>query len=267
MRIFNVASPPCPFAGEERWIDRSEDDRDADSLHSRRARRSPGPYAVYSLGGPGGTGPWQQDGTGIYYSGGAVGATGNGAFTHGNGIFLDGGRNDHAHVYAYNYDTMQPITLHLNWPGGRVAVGVVSPEGRLHVDSSNETAIIGRHTGNWVGVYGESQTSVGVWGNSISSIGVQGSSAGAYICGVYGYPRMYPIRAIFRNTAGGAALWADGSLRKTPDLGGATSSKGSRQATSDRARGGGRSTRSTSGESGHRAAPRPRVAGSSRAGG
>jgi hypothetical protein len=228
--IFNMTLDfgASAFAGEARWLEiaaKTTGDANFTVLTPRQPVR-PAPYAVYALDGPGVSSPWTADGTGLVYSGGGVGVRGNTNFTQGNGVFFDGGYGPgtFAHVFAFDYDNFQPLTLLLNYPGGRVGVGTDYPEGRLQVNSSSEAAIIGKHTSNWVGVYGESQGSAGVWGNSISSVGVQGSSAGAYSCGVYGYStNATGYGAIFRNTAGGAALWADGKafVRSLEILGGA----------------------------------------------
>jgi hypothetical protein len=214
------------FAGQARWLEiaaKTSGDVDFITLTPRQPIR-PAPYAVYALASPSGTNPWTQDGAGILYSGGGAGVTGSSPFSHGKGVFLDGGWGTGAHVYAWDYDIYQPLPLILNFSGGRVGVGTDVPDGKFQVNSSSEAAVIGKHTSNWVGVYGESQSSAGVWGNSISSIGVQGSSAGAYICGVYGYStNATGYGAIFRNTAGGAALWADGKafVKSLEILGGA----------------------------------------------
>lgn len=213
--IFNVALDfgGNAFNGDARWLEiaaKTTGDPSLITLTPRQAIR-PAPYSVYSLGGATTGGPWSQDGAGILYPGGGAGVTGSSPFSHGKGVFLDGGWGTGAHVYAYDYDTSQPLTLHLNYPGGRVGIGAEFPDGKFQVNSSNEAAIIGKHVGGWVGVYGESNSSVGVWGNSISSVGVQGSTAAGFTSGVYGYAtNASGYGGIFRNTAGGPALWADG---------------------------------------------------------
>jgi hypothetical protein len=206
------------FDGSPRWLEISvfcTGDAGYTTL-SPRQEITAVPYAIRSgfaeNGGPGGS-QWISDGPDLSYSQGSVGFTGHSApFASGNGVFIEGGYGTWGHIFAANYDNGTPLPLWLNYPSGKVAVGnVPTIEAQFQVNSSNETAIIGRHTGNWVGVYGESQSSVGVWGKGINWIGVQGTTGGASSAGVYGEcTNAAGYGGIFRNTAGGLALWVDG---------------------------------------------------------
>jgi hypothetical protein len=109
---------------------------------------------------------------------------------------------------------------------------MLAPEAKLHVSSSSETAIIGRHTSNWVGVWGESVSSAGVHGKSQSWAGVSGECVSGN--GVYGRSEVWAgvygeaVSAsgwggFFRNLAGGTALHVDGKavVKTLQILGGA----------------------------------------------
>ena len=126
---------------------------------------------------------------------------------------------------------------------GRVGVGTNAPDGKLQATSSSEAAVIGKHTGSWVGVYGESQSHAGVWGNSVNGIAVVGTSTNTW--GVSGENTTAGTKGIlgsatdgvvgivtstahlagrFENTApGGTALWANGlaKVKTLQILGGA----------------------------------------------
>lgn len=87
-----------------------------------------------ATGGGGGTGEWQSNGTDLWYGGGGVGVIGGSSpFPGGKGVFLEGGSPSVAHVFAFNYDSIQPLALSLNSPGGNVGIGTTSPAARLDV--------------------------------------------------------------------------------------------------------------------------------------
>jgi hypothetical protein len=118
---------------------------------------------------------------------------------------------------------------------GKVAVGVLNGEGKLtsYSSTSGMPAVFGKHTSDWVGVWGESQTSSGtvgksntwsgVYGESNTNAGVWGrSNNGGY--GVYGEAQVASgVGGYFRNNAGGEALHVDGkaAVKTLQILGGA----------------------------------------------
>jgi hypothetical protein len=104
---------------------------------------------------------------------------------------------------------------------GRLGIGTISPSAILHAESSTPgvPAVYGRHASNWIGVWGESQTSTGVVGVSQSWAGIYGESTsnnGVYGrtttgSGVYGEASsLSGVGAYFRHLAGGEALHVDG---------------------------------------------------------
>jgi hypothetical protein len=214
------------FAGQARWLQiavKCGGEPTYTTLSPRQAL-TPSPHALFSQNG--GASQWALGGDGhdLSYSAGGVGITGaSSPFQTGKGVFLEGFPTQGL-VFAFDYDTFTPMNLILNSPGGRVGVGTATPEGKLSAVSSSEAAIVGKHTGNWVGVYGESQASAGVWGNSTSGVGVQGSTASNASAGVYGYAtNINGWGGVFRNLAGGLALFADGkaAVRTLDIIGGA----------------------------------------------
>jgi hypothetical protein len=215
------------FNGDARWIEiQVKTTGDANyTLLTPRQKVTAVPYGVRALNGGSGGSQWISDGPDLTYPTGGVGVTGaSSPFASGKGVFLEGGSASYANVFAFNYDNFTPLNLILNSPGGRVGLGTTAPQGKLHVESSSEAAVIGKHTGNWVGVYGESQGSAGVWGNSFTGVGVQGSTASSASAGVYGYATdINGWGGVFRNLAGGLALFADGkaAVRTLDIIGGA----------------------------------------------
>lgn len=201
------------------------------------------PYALHALSAPGSVSQWTNSAGDLSYSGGGVGVlAASSPFAGGKGVFLEGGSTTAAQVFAFNYDAFLPLNLLLNSPGGRVGVGVANPDGKLQANSSSEAAIVGKHTGNWIGVFGESQGHAGVWGSSVNGVAVVGTSTNTW--GVSGENTTAGTKGIlgsgsdgvvgivtnaahlggrFENTAGGTALYANGlaKVKTLQILGGA----------------------------------------------
>jgi hypothetical protein len=161
---------PGAFNGQARWLDiqvQGPGDGGFTLLTPRQAV-SPAPYALYSLNSTGS--PWVvgADGADLTYSGGGIGVTGASSPLSGKGVFVER-IADAGYLFGFDYNTFQPLNLLLNSPGGRVGVGTTAPDGKLQATSSSEAAVIGKHTGNWIGVYGESQTGTAIWGNAITT--------------------------------------------------------------------------------------------------
>ncbi len=162
-----------------------------------------------------GGGPWQTDGTDVWYAGGAVGVTGNSSpFSSGMGVFLEGGLASHANIFAFNYDDFSPLPLLINAPGGNVGIGTLTPSARLHVAASSGNTIFsstsgGRGVAGWatsdfggIGVSGD-HASTGNYGLlGTLDAGVVGVAA---VAGYFG--------GSFTNTdTGGVALRSQGVL-------------------------------------------------------
>jgi hypothetical protein len=215
------------FNGDARWLEiQVKTPGDADyTLLSPRTSINAVPYGLRALNGGSGGSQWISDGPDLTYPGGSVGVTGwSSPFTSGKGVFLEGGYPSWANVYAFDYDHGVPMNLLLNAPGGKVAVNTTNLYGIMTVESNTDAAIVGKHDSNWVGVYGESQSSIGVWGKSATGIGVQGETAAAYNGGVIGYAtNANGWGGYFKNTAGGVGLLVDGKaqVRTLDILGGA----------------------------------------------
>jgi len=179
------------FDGQARWLEiqvQGPGDAGFTALTPRQPITA-APYALYALAGPVTGSQWTNDGSGITHPGniGIAAPSSSGIKLH-----INGGTAENNALYAHNTSVDWATFVLRNFaPGGfglyddqsskhyiagRFGVGVGAPEGKLQANSSSEAAIIGKHTSNWVGVYGESQTSVGVWGNAITSgVGVQGT--------------------------------------------------------------------------------------------
>lgn len=142
------------------------------------------------------------------------------------------GSNGHLGFYPEGTFGVNPaMILRTN---GRLGVGTINPEAVLHAQSSASTvaAILGRHTGDTAGVWGESntgsgtvgisQTWAGVYGQSQGNAGVWGRSTNGF--GVYG-EAVNPgaVAGYFRHLGTGEALHVDGkaAVKTLQILGGA----------------------------------------------
>ena len=214
------------FDGSARWLEiAAATPGDGPTTLAPRQEIASVPYALRTTfaesGGTGGS-PWVNDGGDLTYSGGGIGVTGfSSPHDGGKGLFIEGGLADFAHVFAYNYDTLQPLDLALNWPGGDVGIGAIAPEAKLHVISSTGTGlkVEGKPdgpSGAAIRAIGDGSVFVGGcagvqattdWGN-----GVEGTTSSSAWYGGY-----------FDNTAGGTALFVDGlaDVRSLRILGGA----------------------------------------------
>ncbi len=228
---------PDPWDGAQRWLEISvRFAGDADwTLLSPRQEVTSAPYAVYSgyaEAAATGTSQWVSDGPDLTYAAGGVGITGaSSPFASGKGVFLEGGLNGWANIFAFNYDTLTPMTLALNSPGGRVGVGTTTPAARFHsVTTTDASAVRGDYNGTFgngnAGVYGVNisfdTNAAGVWGTSTFGYGVRGECQGGD--GVYGTTtNSFMAGGHFVNTGGGAALFADGlaKVKTLQILGGA----------------------------------------------
>jgi hypothetical protein len=245
--LFSVALDfgPGAFTGNARWLLIQVQGPGEGGFTTLAPRQSitAAPYALHALSAPGSGSQWTNSNGDLTYAGGGVGVlNGSSPFAAGKGVFIEGGSTTAGQLFAFDYDTVQPLNLLLNSPGGKVGVGVSNPDGKLQANSSNEAAIVGKHTGNWVGVYGESQNHAGVWGNSVNGIAVVGTSTNTWgvsgknttsLCegllgtggdGVAGFAHNAAhIGGRFENTAGGTALWANGlaKVKTLQILGGA----------------------------------------------
>lgn len=215
------------FNGEARWMD-IQVKAQGDAVYTQltpRQRITAAPYSLYSTAGTGGSSQWTTSGAGIEYQAGAVavGATAN----SGTKLYVEAGTQDVNPLYIHSNNTSfaalavqndgtNGLGIYDAWSdrhylGGRLGVGTLDPVGKIHAQSNSETAVVGIHTGSWVGVYGESQAYHGVHGNSITGTGVVGTSGGAYNAGVFGQStNASGAGGWFKNTGGGVALLAEG---------------------------------------------------------
>jgi hypothetical protein len=214
------------FAGQARWLliaVRCTGEPNYTSLSPRQAL-TPSPHTLFSQNG--GASQWVTgaDGRDLGYSGGGVAITGGSSpFQSGSGVFIEGYPTQGI-IFAYDYTNNVPKNLVLNSPGGRVGIGTDSPNGKLQATSNSEAAIIGLHTSNWIGVYGESQSYQGVLGKSPNGTGVAGEGGGAFNAGVAGFSNnVNGWGGYFKNNVGGFALYADGkaAVRTLEIVGGA----------------------------------------------
>lgn len=217
------------FSGDARWLEiqvKTTGDPDY-TLLTPRQKITAAPYSIFSASGAGGGSYWVHNANGhLHYSGGNVGVTGGGTpITSGKGVFLEGGNTVRGYVWAYDYDANRPLPLYIDSFGGKVVVGGFgNPIGEFTSVSSTDAAIVGKHTGNWIGVYGESQSYQGVFGKSVIGTGVAGEGGGAYNAGVAGFStNVNGWGGYFKNNVGGVALYADGkaAVRTLDILGGA----------------------------------------------
>ena len=203
------------FQGDGRWLEiqlKTTGDNNYTLLNPRQ-KITAEPYSLFSTAGAGGGGYWLYNNGYLSYSGGNVAVLGGSGQTpnSGKGVFLEGGSTDGGYIWAHNYDTNHPLSLFINPFGSKVSVGSFNTLGEFTSVSNTDAAIVGKHTSNWVGVYGESQSSVGVWGKSFTGIGVQGETGAAYNGGVIGYcSNVNGWGGYFKNTAGGTSLYVDG---------------------------------------------------------
>ena len=241
-----------PFAGEGRWLDiqvRGSADANYTALTPRQPIAAV-PYALYALNGAGGGGgPWVGSAGDLTYSGAGVGFLGaSSPFASGKGVFIEGGNASAGNVFAFNYDTFQPLSLCFNTPGGSVAVGTSAPAAKFDVAGStlglgiratmsgsivNSTNAAIQGIGNTgsgiigtsaIGIYGSSTDNIGVFGASASWDGVMGQSAGNGRTGVWGVSyNAGGYGGVFQNNAGGVALFSNGlaQIKTLQILGGA----------------------------------------------
>lgn len=228
------------FDGSARWLEISvKEDAEVDFLTlTPRQPLTPGPYSIYSATGVGADGQWTVSGFGLEYLAGniAVGASAtsdvkiyaNAGTTNANAGYFANNHPSYAALGVRN-DATNGLGIYDAWSdrhylSGRLGLGTLSPVAPLHAVSSTTAAIIGQHTGNWIGVYGESQSFQGVVGKSIIGTGVAGEGGGAFNAGVYGLStNAQGWGGYFKNTANGFALFADGkaAVRTLDVLGGA----------------------------------------------
>jgi hypothetical protein len=179
------------FDGQARWL-LIQVQGPGDAGFTTLAPRQPitaAPYALYALAGPVTGSQWTSEADGVSHPGNVGIGTSS---VNGIKLFVNGGTaaNNSMYVTNNNLDWATLVLRNLapggfglfddqsskHYFAGRVGVGTVSPDGKLQATSSSEAAVIGKHLSNWVGVYGESQTSAGVWGNAVQSgVGVQGT--------------------------------------------------------------------------------------------
>lgn len=164
--------------------------------------------------GPGG-GPWQSNGSDVWYGGGGVGIIGGSSpFPSGMGVFLEGGSATSAQVFAYNYNALAPLSLILNAPGGNVGIGTTSPSARLHVAGSSGNTILTTTSGGR-GLSGTASSNfggTGVYGEHLQAL--NSGSLGTLDAGVTGIAQVsVNYGGNFINTdAGGVALRSQGLL-------------------------------------------------------
>jgi hypothetical protein len=228
------------LSGEARWLEIAvicDGDAEYETLAPRQAL-TPGPYSIYSQTGAATGSQWTDSGAGIEYQAGnvAIGATA----APGIALYVETGTQNTNPVYIHNNnstfgalgvrnDAVNGFGIYDGWSdrhylAGRLGVGTQNPIAPIHAVSATDAAIVGQHTGNWVGVYGESQSYQGVLGKSVGGTGVAGEGGGAFNAGVAGYStNANGWGGYFKNNAGGVALYADGkaTVRTLDILGGA----------------------------------------------
>ena len=177
------------FNGQARWLEiqvQGPGDPGFTLLTPRQAIAA-APYSLFALNNTGSQ--WTSDASGITHPGNVGIGVGS---SSGIKLRIDGGTADNNPMYVHNNNLNWATFVLRNFAAGgfglfddqsskhyfagRVGVGTTAPDGKLQATSSSEAAVIGKHLSNWVGVYGETQTSAGVWGNAVQSgVGVQGT--------------------------------------------------------------------------------------------
>jgi len=191
------------FNGQARWLSiqvQGPGDVGHTTLTPRQSIAS-APYALYALAGPVTGSQWANDASGINHGGNiGIGTPSSSGIK----LRIDGGSAENNSMYVHNSNLnwatfvlrnfasggfgLYDDTSSKHYFAGRVGVGTNAPDGKLQATSSSEAAVIGKHTSNWVGVYGESQLSAGVWGNSITAgVGVQGTHTPSGAIGYLGH--------------------------------------------------------------------------------
>jgi len=207
------------FNGQARWLE-IQVQGPGDPSFTVLAPRQPitaAPYALYALGGPSTTSQWANDASGITYGSSVGVGTGSNSSIK---LHLDAGTGDANALYAHNnsatWAAMVVRNLGTNGYGfyddtsgrhhlaGKLAIGVLNGEGKLHATSSTEPAVFGRHTSNWVGVWGESVSSSGVHGESQSWVGTSGKSVTG--TGVHGQSQQW-VGVYGESQANAAGVW------------------------------------------------------------
>jgi hypothetical protein len=210
---------PGAFDGTARWLEvtiSGPGDPAPTTLAPRQAVTS-SPYAIFSgqsatalAGGSGGASQWISNGPDLTYPSGSIGVTGaSSPFASGKVVFMEGGNATFANVWAFNYDTFQPLNLLLNAPGGNVGINTFSPSHALEVvgeqqvtntgttlDGGGYSSAIWAVGNTGTGLFGRVSNGVtafstdgrAVYGLSTTNWGVTGECANSGTYGVLGSP-------------------------------------------------------------------------------
>lgn len=169
------------FDGTALWLDiqvRTPGDGGYTTL-TPRVKLTAAPYALRALSASG-VSQWISDGADLSYSGGGVGVLGaSSPFASGRGLFLEGS-DAGAYMFGYNYNTLLPMNMILQSPGGSVGVGTTTPDSRSKIHAVGGTVTIwAQATGNnLVGGY-----QAGVYGVGVRGTGPFGSADPAGVIG------------------------------------------------------------------------------------